>query len=76
MTQEPVVPAPKARASNPEPPLKPDGRIRRVADLTERKLQLEVELLELQVTKAKTDLYERGFNIDCESCMRELDAAG
>lgn len=76
MTQEPVVPAPKARASSPEPMLKPDGRIRRVADLTERKLQLEVDLLELQIVRAKADLYERGFNVECESCMKELDAIG
>lgn len=68
------MPAPKARASGPEP--KPDSRIRRVAELTERKLQLEVELLGLQVTRAKADLYERGFNVECESCMRELDAIG
>src|SRR5690606_3196871 len=35
------------RAANPEPQLKPDSRLNRMVDLAERKIQLEVELLEL-----------------------------
>lgn len=44
---------PEPRPQLPDPQLKPDSRLSRMAALTERKMQLEVELLELQVGQAR-----------------------
>lgn len=52
------------RAANPEPQLKPDSRLSRMADLAERKIQLEVELLELKVAQAKKGL-ETPMRVPC-----------
>lgn len=63
-----IPPEPKPRPASPKPMLNPDSRLGRMAELTERKLRLEVELLELQVARVKKDL-EVPLPIPCGATM-------